>query len=78
MLFQERPVKIEAVLRIVILVFAGAAMAVGVAIMAGLLVPRTLPPQFRIPIGAVVFLYAAYRFVVAYLRTTEARRDETR
>jgi hypothetical protein len=60
-LFQEQPVKIESVLRIVILVMATGAMAVGVAVMAGLLVPRTLPPQFRIPIGAVVFLYAAYR-----------------
>jgi hypothetical protein len=77
-LFQEQSVKVEAVLRMVILVVATGAMVAGVAVMVGLLVPRTLPSQFRIPIGAVVFLYAAYRFVVAYLRTTETRRDETR
>jgi hypothetical protein len=71
-------VNIAAVLRIVILVVASGAMAVGVAVMAGLLVPTNLPAQFSIPIGAVVFLYGAYRFVVTYQRPREARRHEAR
>jgi hypothetical protein len=70
-------VNIEAVLRVVIMVVASGAMAIGVAVMAGWLVPPNLPPQFNVPIGAVVFLYGAYRFVIAYLRTKEVRRNET-
>ena len=65
------------VLRTVILVLAAGAMAVGVAVMAGWLVPSNLPDRFRIPIGAVVFLYGAYRFIVAWFRTAGERGHET-
>lgn len=68
----------ETVTRVVILVIAAGAMIAGVAVMGGWLVPTNLPPQFRIPMGAVVFLYGAYRFTVAYFRNAEARRHETR
>lgn len=68
----------DAVIRLVILVIAAGAMIAGVAIIAGWLVPTNLPQQFRIPMGAVVFLYGAYRFTVAYVRNAETRRNGTR
>lgn len=69
---------IDAVARVVILVIATAAMIVGVAVISGWLVPTNLPPQFRIPMGAVVLLYGAYRFAVAFFRNVETRRNGTR
>lgn len=69
---------VAAVTRAVVLAVAGAAMAVGVAVMAGWLVPSNLPGQFRVPLGAVVFLYGAYRFAVAWFGTAGAHRHEDR
>ena len=66
------------VIRLVIMTLSGGAMAVGVAVMAGWLVPVGFPQQFRIPMGAVVFLYGAYRFVVAYFRPRERGPHESR
>jgi hypothetical protein len=66
------------VLHVMILVLSIGAMAVGVAVVAGMLVPPNIPQQFRIPIGLVIFLYGAYRLVIAYVRQSEARRNETR
>lgn len=56
------------VFRYTILTVSGLAMAAGILIMAGILVPRNLPEQYGILIGIVVFLYGAYRFAVAYFR----------
>ena len=56
------------ILRIMVLVLATGAMLLGIAVMAGLLVPASLPEQFRFLFGIVVFLYGAYRFAVAYYR----------
>jgi hypothetical protein len=69
---------VNAVLHVVILLLSSGAMAIGVAVMAGMLVPPTLPQQFRIPVGAVVFLYGAYRLVITFVRQSEARRNEIR
>ncbi len=68
----------SAVLRVIILTLSTGAMAVGAAVMAGMLVPPNVPAQFRLPIGLVVFLYGAYRFVITIVRQSEARRNETR
>jgi len=35
----------------------------GILIIAGLVIPTTLPTQFRIMLGAVVVLYGIFRFV---------------
>jgi hypothetical protein len=35
----------------------------GVLIIAGLVIPTTLPPQFRIMLGVVVVLYGVFRFI---------------
>jgi hypothetical protein len=60
------------IVRYVILALSASAVVGGVLIMADLLVPvqGTLPEQYRIIIGAVVALYGAYRFVIAYYRPT--------
>lgn len=62
------------VLKYTVLVISAAAMLLGVLIIAGVLVPRNFPDQYRVIMGIVVFLYGLYRFVIAYTRSL--RRDE--
>jgi hypothetical protein len=64
------------VLRRVILLLSSGAMLAGIAVLAGWLVPRNLPDQFRIPMGVVILLYGAYRFFIAWFRTPGARSHE--
>ncbi len=56
------------VFRYTILVISGAAMVLGILVMAGLLVPINFPSQYGVMFGAVIFLYGLYRFVIAYFR----------
>jgi hypothetical protein len=63
----------NSVLRIVILVISVAVMVVGVLAMVGLLVPVYFPQEYRLIVGAVVFLYGLYRFV---LTVSRQRRSE--
>jgi hypothetical protein len=65
---------INSVLRIVVLVISAAVMLVGVLVMVGMLVPRYFPDEYRVIVGAVVFLYGCYRFVLTYYR--QRRREE--
>lgn len=65
---------VNSVVRIVILVISAAVMLVGILAMAGMLVPRYFPDEYRVIVGAVVFLYGLYRFVLAYYR--ERRKEE--
>lgn len=61
------------VLRYAILVLSAAAMLAGVLIMAGYLIPaRALPGDFAIIVGAVIFLYGAYRFAVVYFKNNKS------
>jgi hypothetical protein len=64
------------VLRYVALAISALAMVIGVLAMAGVLVPRYFPEQYRVVIGAVVFLYGAYRFAVTYYRNKTLQSDE--
>jgi hypothetical protein len=57
------------VLKYTILTVSAAAMLLGVLIIAGVLVPRNFPDQYRVIMGIVVFLYGLYRFVIAYTRS---------
>ncbi len=61
------------VFRYAILVVSALAMVVGLLIIFGVLVPRNFPEQFGVIMGAVIFLYGAYRFAIAYYRR-EMRR----
>jgi hypothetical protein len=63
-----------AILRYTILVVSGAAMVLGVLIMIGILIPRYFPEDYALIMGAVIFLYGAYRFAITYYRPR--RRSE--
>ena len=61
----------------VILVLSGAAMILGVLVITGVLVPRTLPEEFRVVIGVVITLYGLYRIVVEYTRMSNENRTSS-
>jgi putative Ca2+/H+ antiporter (TMEM165/GDT1 family) len=67
---------VSTILRYSILAVSTAAMVVGVLVMMGTLVPKYFPEQYRVIIGAVVFLYGAYRFAIAYFRYNKPNRDD--
>lgn len=60
-------VSFSSVMRYVAMTISVAAMGAGVVIIGGWL-PTTFPEQYRVIIGAVVFLYGAYRFVIVFFR----------
>ncbi len=64
------------VLRYSVLAVSAAAMVVGVLVMIGYLVPRYFPEDYRLIMGAVVFLYGAYRFAITYFRQKGVTRRE--
>jgi membrane protein implicated in regulation of membrane protease activity len=63
------------VVHYVILVLSGAAIVVGVLVIAGVLVPQNFPEEFRVVIGVVIVLYGLYRFVVEYIRKSNENRS---
>lgn len=73
-LFPEDGMDFVEVLRYTILVVSAAAMVLGILVMAGFLVATQIPEEFRIIVGAVTFLYGAYRFSVAYFKRGNSRR----
>ncbi len=58
-------------LNYVILVVSAAVAVFGTLVIAGILVPRNFPEQFRVIIGAVITLYGIYHFVVSWYRQRE-------
>ena len=58
------------VLWYLILILSAAAMVFGVLVMVGVLAPArgAFPDHVRIIIGAVIFLYGMYRFLIGYYR----------
>ena len=64
---------IAPVLRYTVLGLSALVMIAGIMVIAGLLVPRNFPDQYRVVVGAVVFLYGAYRFAIMYYR---GKRDD--
>jgi len=55
----------------VILVVSAAVAVFGTLVIAGILVPKNFPEQFRVVIGAVITLYGVYHFVVSWFREKE-------
>ncbi|MFN0159329.1 MAG: hypothetical protein ACKVRP_14810 [Bacteroidota bacterium] len=55
-----------AIVRYVVLAVSASAMVVGIAVMAGWLVPTQLSGDYSVILGAVVFLYGAYRFAITF------------
>jgi len=66
--------RIEQVVRFAIMILAGAVALAGILVMTGFLANAAITGQFRIVMGAAIFLYGAYRFTIAYFRRPE-RRD---
>jgi putative Ca2+/H+ antiporter (TMEM165/GDT1 family) len=62
-------------MRYVAMVVSVLAMIAGIVLMGGWL-PANVPEQYRVILGAVVFLYGAYRFVIVYFRGRGLNRDE--
>jgi hypothetical protein len=67
---------IDKILRAAVLVLSGAAMLGGAAVIAGFLVPRYLPDQYRVILGAVILLYGGYRFALTLTRPRRRDREE--
>jgi uncharacterized membrane protein len=63
-----RRIDVSAILRYFALALCVGAMTGGLLVIIGFLVPRYVPEDYRIMMGAVIFLYGAYRFVVIYYR----------
>ena len=72
--FQEDGMDFAEVLRYTILAVSAGAMLVGVLVMAGVLVSAQIPDRFGMIAGAVIFLYGAYRFALAYFKKGDSRR----
>jgi hypothetical protein len=66
---------VNAVLRYVVLGLSSGAMIVGVLVMLGTL-QVNFPEQFRVIVGAVVFLYGGYRFVISYFRKPDRNGND--
>lgn len=63
--------------RYTILVISGAAVVLGILVIAGFLKPRYFTDDnIRIIIGAVITLYGLYRFVIAYFQKPGGRSNE--
>ena len=67
---------IPTTLKYVVLAASAIVMIVGVMVMVGYLVPRYFPEQYRVVMGAVVFLYGAYRFAITYIRNRPTESNE--
>lgn len=66
---------VAAIFRYTVLVVSGMAMILGVLVMVGVLIPRYFPENYAIIMGAVIFLYGAYRFVITYYRPRQRREE---
>lgn len=66
---------VSGVLRYTALVLSALAAVGGILVIAGLLVPRYFPEQYRIVVGVLILLYGVYRFVINYFRNPGVNRD---
>jgi hypothetical protein len=65
---------VERIVRFTVMILAAAVAMAGILVMTGVLINVAIAGQYRIVMGAVIFLYGAYRFTVAYFRRPE-RKD---
>lgn len=62
---------LPAVFRYTIFGLSVAVMVLGVLLIFGVIAPANVTEHFRMIMGAVIFLYGAYRFTVAYFRRSQ-------
>ena len=65
---------VERIVRLIVMILAAAVALAGILVMTGVLSNAAISGQFRLAMGAVIFLYGVYRFTVAYFRRPE-RKD---
>jgi hypothetical protein len=65
---------VDRIVRYTVMVLAAAVALAGILVMTGVLINAAVTGQLRIAMGAVIFLYGAYRFTVAWFRRPE-RKD---
>lgn len=65
---REGAALVNRIVRYVILALSLGVMAIGLTVMTGLVMLRSIPSDYRLVAGAVIFLYGLYRFVVAIVR----------
>jgi hypothetical protein len=65
---------VERIVRFTVMILAAAVALAGILVMTGVLTNAAISGEFRLAAGAVIFLYGAYRFTVAYFRRPE-RKD---
>ena len=70
----ERIVNPQAILRILTYFVAVLILFWGVIVLAGLFLPESIPPNFRIMLGIVLILYSIYRIVIIWTKK-QARRE---
>jgi hypothetical protein len=63
----------DIVLRVIILIGSALVSVFGVLVIVGMFIPRNIPNEHRIVLGAIIFLYGVYRFVVAFYRRRNQR-----
>jgi hypothetical protein len=65
---------VDRIVRYTVMILAAAVAMAGILVMTGFLINVAITGEFRIVMGAAIFLYGVYRFTVAYFRRPE-RKD---
>ena len=66
---------VERIVRLIVMILAAAVALAGILVMTGVLSNAAIPGEFRLAMGAAVFLYGVYRFTVAYFRRPERKES---
>ncbi len=64
----------QTLLLIVSYVTAGLVLVVGIAVLAGPLIPAAIPGNMRVITGVVMVLYGTYRIAMLLVKTRNARK----
>ena len=64
----------QVMFRIISFITAGLILVVGIAILAGPLMPAYVPPNYRFILGIVMVLYGSYRILMVWIKQRNARR----
>ena len=64
----------QSIVRITSYITAGLILVVGIIVLTGFSLPDTVPVNFRIILGSMMVLYAAYRIVMV---STKKRNEES-
>ena len=66
---------VDRIVRYTVMILAAAVALAGILVMTGFLINVAITGEFRIVMGAAIFLYGVYRFTVAYFRRPERKES---